>query len=81
MNVQQAIIVVMLTAVISIFIAMVAMSVYPDTNDASKPFNKLARTVMFGFVLIPWVIIVCLTDLYMQIASLKHDVTQNMSCS
>lgn len=80
MNVQQAIIVIMLTAVISIFIAMVAMSVYPDKNDATKVFNKLARTVMFGFVLIPWVLIVCLTDLYMQQASLRHDLTENMTC-
>ena len=83
MNVQQAIIVIMLTAVISIFIAMVTMSVYPDkdTDATTRAFHKLARTVMFGFVLIPWVIIVCLTDLYMQHASLRHDVTQNMTCS
>jgi len=81
MNVQQAIIVIMLTAVISIFIAMVTMSVYPDKDDSLKAFNKLARTVMFGFVLIPWILIVCLTDLYMQNASLRHDMTENMTCS
>ena len=43
----------MLTAVICIFVAMVAMSMYPDKADGSVVgFNKLAHTVLFGFVLL-----------------------------
>jgi hypothetical protein len=81
MNIQQAIIVIMLTSVICIFVAMVSMSIYPDKESAEKGFNKLARTVLFGFVLVPWIMIVCLTDLYMEQASLRHDMTENMSCA
>ena len=80
MQIQQAIIVIMLTAVISIFVGMVSMSVYPPTQDASiSQFNKLSRTVMFGFILIPWVFIVCITDLYMTQGAIQQDVTQMLS--
>lgn len=82
MEIQQAIIVIMLTAVICIFVAMVAMSMYPDKGEESVAgFNKLARTVLFGFVLLPWILIVCLTDLYMEQARMRHDLTENMSCN
>ena len=84
MEIQQAIIVIMLTAVICIFVAMVSMSMYPDSTEMEQKmpgFNKLARTVLFGFVIIPWIMIVCLTDLYMEQAKLRHDMTENMSCS
>ena len=81
MNIQQAIIVIMLTAVISIFVAMISMSIYPDAEGPTKTFNKLARTVLFGFVLIPWVMIVCLTDLYMQNAAMREDVTKSLNCN
>ena len=82
MEIQQAIIVIMLTAVICIFVAMVAMSLYPDKGDETVTgFNKLARTVLFGFVLLPWVMIVCLTDLYMAQARMRHDLTESMKCS
>lgn len=72
----------MLTAVICIFVAMVAMSMYPDKGDEQiQVFNKLARTVLFGFVLIPWIMIVCMTDLYMEQARLKHDMTESLMCN
>lgn len=84
MEIQQAIIVIMLTAVICIFVAMVSMSMYPDSTEIDKNmpgFNKLARTVLFGFVIIPWIMIVCLTDLYIEQAKFRHDMTVNMSCA
>lgn len=82
MEIQQAIIVIMLTAVICIFIAMVAMSMYPDKGEEQiQGFNKLARTVLFGFVLIPWIMIVCMTDLYLEQAKLKHDMTESLTCN
>ena len=72
----------MLTAVICIFIAMVAMSMYPDKGEEQiQGFNKLARTVLFGFVLIPWIMIVCMTDLYLGQAKLKHDMTESLACN
>lgn len=72
----------MLTAVICIFIAMVAMSMYPDKGEEQiQSFNKLARTVLFGFVLIPWIMIVCMTDLYLEQAKLKHDMTESLTCN
>ena len=83
MQIQQAIIVIMLTAVISIFIGMVSMSVYPNAKgmtDLELKVNKLARTALFGFVLIPWVLIVCITDLYIGQGSLKTDITTYVNC-
>ena len=62
MEIQQAIIVVMLTAVICIFVSMMIKSVYP--NDT--PTDKLARIMVLGFVVIPWVLLVCTTDLYVE---------------
>lgn len=82
MEIQQAIIVIMLSAVICIFVAMVAMSMYPDKGEGQiQTFNKLARTVLFGFVLIPWIMIVCMTDLYMEQARLRHDMTESLVCN
>ena len=84
MQIQQAIIVIMLTAVISIFIGMVSMSVYPNVaggpDAVDNKINKLARTAMFGFVMIPWVLIVCITDLYIGQGSLKTDITTYVNC-
>lgn len=83
MEIQQAIIVIMLTAVICIFVAMVAMSMYPDkgTDTENIGFNKLARTVLFGFVLLPWIMIICMTDLYMEQARMRHNLTDSMTCN
>ncbi len=85
MQIQQAIIVIMLTAVISIFIGMVSMSVYPNVAGGpdvvlENKLNKLARTALFGFVMIPWVLIVCITDLYIGQGSLKTDITTYVNC-
>ena len=71
----------MLTAVISIFVAMITMTLYPDSNGPEMKFNKLARSVLFGFVLVPWIMIVCLTDLYIQNAAIRQDVTNSLSCN
>ena len=81
MQIQQAIIIIMLTAVISIFVGMVSMSVYPPTEDAmTDRLHKLSRTVLFGFIMIPWVVIVCITDLYITQGTILEDVTQSLNC-
>jgi hypothetical protein len=76
MEIQQAIIVVMLTAVICIFVSMMIKSVYP--NDT--PTDKLARIMVLGFVVIPWVLLVCTTDLYVENYRLRQDMTTYMAC-
>ena len=76
MEIQQAIIVVMLTAVICIFVSMIIRSVYP--GDSST--DKLARIMVLGFVLIPWVVLVTSTDLYVENYRLRQDMTTYMSC-
>lgn len=83
MQIQQAIIVIMLTAVISIFVGMVSMSVYPPSSDAvMSQLNKLSRTTLFGFIMIPWVFIVCITDLYITQGTTQQDITQMLNqCS
>ena len=70
----------MLTAVICIFVGMVSMSVYPPTQDTSiNQLHKLSRVVMFGFILLPWVFIVCITDLYMSQGAIQQDLTQMLN--
>ncbi len=82
MQIQQAIIIIMLTAVISIFVGMVSMSVYPpeDKDPVMDQMHKLSRTVMFGFIMIPWVVIVCITDLYITQGTILQDVTSSLNC-
>lgn len=81
MQIQQAIIIIMLTAVISIFIGMVSMSVYPPTTDSvTNMVHKLSRTMLFGFIMIPWVFIVCITDLYITTGTIQQDITQSLNC-
>jgi hypothetical protein len=79
MEIQQAIIVVMLTAVICIFIGMISQSLYPDGVELGAGHGaKMSRIMVFGFVLIPWVLVVTITDLYMENARLKQDMTEYM---
>ena len=57
------------------------MSVYPPTEDAmTDRLHKLSRTVLFGFIMIPWVVIVCITDLYITQGTILEDVTQSLNC-
>ena len=67
MEIQQAIIIVMLTAVICIFIGMITQSLYPDGKElGGNSVPKFARILIFGFVIIPWVLIVTVCDLYIE---------------
>ena len=80
MEIQQAIIVVMLTAVICIFIGMITQSLYPDGAKLDDGhLSKISRIMGFGFVLIPWILIVTITDLYLENAKLKQNMTQYMT--
>jgi len=73
MEIQQAIIVVMLTAVICIFVGIITTSQFPE--------DKMMRIVVFGFVVIPWIMIVTLSDLYIEVTRLRTDMNSHMSCT
>ena len=82
MEIQQAIIVVMLTAVICIFIGMITQSLYPDGQElGGNAIPKFARILIFGFVIIPWVLIVTVCDLYIENNKLRQDMNTYMKCN
>jgi len=82
MEIQQSIIVIMLTAIICIFVGMISQSMFPNTGgtDVSTLVPKLARIMILGFVLLPWLFIVCITDLYISLSKLKQDMATYMTC-
>lgn len=73
MEIQQAIIVVMLTAVIFIFVGITTMSRFPE--------DSTMRIMIFGFVVIPWIVIVTVSDLYIEVTKLRTDMNTHMSCT
>ena len=82
MEIQQTIIVIMLTAIICIFVGMISQSMFPNTGgaDVSTLVPKLARIMILGFVLLPWLFIVCITDLYISQSKFNQDMTTYMTC-
>jgi hypothetical protein len=80
MQIQQAIIIVMLTAVICIFVGMISQSLYPDVTP-DDPIPKFGRILIFGFVIIPWVLIVTVSDLYIEHSKLRQDMSTYMKCN
>jgi hypothetical protein len=65
MKVTQVILVVILTAILCIF---VGMTVQTNVTDPSM------RVIIFGFVIISWVLLVISVDLYTMLASLRNDM-------
>ena len=83
MQIQQVIIVIMLTAVICIFVGMITQAMFPSTGgpDVTKMVPLIVRVMILGFVLLPWIMLVCITDLYIGQNSLRQDMTTYMkSC-
>lgn len=88
MEIQQSIIVIMLTAVICIFVGIITQSMYPSSGPDAlgnsgtiQLVPKLARIMILGFVLIPWIFIVCVTDLYMAQSKIHQDMATYMACN
>ena len=73
MEIQQSIIVVMLTAVICIFVGIITTTQFPN--------DKMMRIVVFGFVVIPWIMIVTVSDLYIEVTRLRTDMNSHMKCT
>ena len=63
----------MLTAVISIFIGIITTTQFPD--------DKKMRIIIFGFVIIPWILIVTVSDLYIELTRLRTDMNSHMKCT
>jgi hypothetical protein len=82
MEIQQTIIVIMLTAIICIFVGMISQSMFPSTGgaDAATLVPKMARILILGFVMLPWLFLVCITDLYIGQSKLQQDMTTYMTC-
>jgi energy-converting hydrogenase Eha subunit C len=76
MKIQQAIIVIMLTAIICVFLGLVLDNVGDVTSIA-----PLYKIVMFGFVLMGWIMLITITDLYMTVSSLRTDMNTHMPCA
>ena len=72
MKVTQIILVVILTAILCIF---VGMAVQNNVTDPSM------RIIIFGFVILSWILLVISIDLYTTLASLRNDMSTHMSCN
>jgi len=76
MKIQQAIIVIMLTAIICVFLGLVLDNVKEVTSVV-----PLYKIVMFGFVLLGWIMLITITDMYMSLSTLRTDMNTHMPCS
>lgn len=72
MKVTQIILVVILTAILCIF---VGMAVQNNVTDPSM------RIIIFGFVILSWILLVISIDLYTTLTSLRNDMSTHMSCN
>jgi hypothetical protein len=77
MKIQQTIIIIMLTAIICVFLGIVLENVGENLVD----IKSLYKIVIFGFVLLTWIVLVTLLDLYMSNTSLRKDMNTYMSCT
>jgi hypothetical protein len=77
MKIQQTIIIIMLTAIICVFLGIVLENVGENLID----IKSLYKIVIFGFVLLTWIVLITLLDLYMSNNSLKKDMNTYMSCT
>ena len=73
MEIQQAIIIIMLTAIICIFVGIITTTKFAD--------DKMMRIVIFGFIVIPWILIVTVSDLYIEVTKIRTDMNSYMRCS
>jgi hypothetical protein len=39
------------------------------------------QITVFGFTVLPWIMIVTVTDLYLQVSSLRQDMNSYMKCN
>ena len=76
MKIQQAIIVIMLTAIICVFLGLVLDNLGDMTSIA-----PLYKIVMFGFVLLGWIMLITITDLYMSFRTLRTDMNTYIPCA
>jgi len=72
MKVSQIILVILLTAILSIFLGMITQNYIED---------QTLRVITFSFTLYIWIFIVVIVDLYTMQQNLKNDVSTYMKCN
>jgi uncharacterized membrane protein YfcA len=72
MKVSQIILVILLTAILSIFLGMITQNYIED---------QTMRVITFSFTLYIWIFIVVIVDLYTMQQNLKNDVSTYMKCN
>ena len=70
MEVQQVVLVIFLTAVICLFVGIMILRSMPNASS----YEKLTIT---GFVILPWIMLVVFSDLYITIFKIRKEVTTN----
>ena len=72
MKVSQIILVILLTAILSIFLGMITQNYIED---------QTMRVITFSFTLYIWIFIVVIVDLYTMQKNKKNDVSTYMKCN
>ena len=68
MEVQQIVLVIFLTAVICLFVGIMILRSMPQATA----YEKLTVT---GFVILPWIMLVVFSDIYITIFKIRKDIT------
>ena len=68
MEVQQVVLVIFLTAVICLFVGIMILRSMPNASS----YEKLTIT---GFVILPWIMLVVFTDIYITIFKIRKEIT------
>ena len=68
MEIQQVVLVIFLTAVICLFVGVMILRSMPEASS----YEKLTVT---GFVILPWIMLVAFSDIYIAIYKIRKDIT------
>ena len=68
MEVQQVVLVIFLTSIICLFVGIMILRSMPNASS----YEKLTIT---GFVILPWIMLVIFSDIYIAIFKLRKDIT------
>ena len=68
MEIQQIVLVIFLTAVICLFVGIMILRSMPNSSS----YEKITVT---GFVILPWIMLVVSTDLYINLINIRKEVT------
>jgi hypothetical protein len=75
MNIQQTMIIIMLTAIICVFVGLIL----ENMDFSNYSIENISKIVVFSLVVLMWVFVVVITDLYISIKQLQSDIHTYMS--